>query len=349
MALNASGPIALAGATAGVSIALELSLGTTTAISLNQAAVRTLAGVPSGAIIMPTNFYGKSNGPTVGLFYGGYGSSGDTNLVTRINACGALVGSQTNAGTARESLAGAKVGSNGLFYGGYGSLGNSNLVTRINACGTLVGSETNVGTSRSRLSGALIGTNGVYFGGCTGFSCSSGRVTTKINACGALVGSEVIVPISSEIVYSAAAPVGSYGLYRGIDITNKLNSCGTLVAKYSRVGTGRFGEGASSVGSVVMFYGGLTYYCCCGTTIYTYYNTATRVNACGALVGSETNVGTARGILAGSKVVSNALFYGGATCSVYFNKATRINACGALVGSETTVGTARESLAGASV
>ena len=61
MVLNASGPISLAGATAGVSIAVELGLGTTTAISLNQAAVRTLAGVPSGAIVMPTNFYGKSS------------------------------------------------------------------------------------------------------------------------------------------------------------------------------------------------------------------------------------------------------------------------------------------------
>jgi hypothetical protein len=61
MALNASGPISLAGATAGQSIAVELGLGTTTQISLDQANVRTLAGVPSGAIIMPTNFYGKAN------------------------------------------------------------------------------------------------------------------------------------------------------------------------------------------------------------------------------------------------------------------------------------------------
>ena len=61
MALNSSGPISLAGATAGQSIALELSLGTTTQISLNDTAVRTLAGVASGAISMPTDFWGKSN------------------------------------------------------------------------------------------------------------------------------------------------------------------------------------------------------------------------------------------------------------------------------------------------
>ena len=61
MTLNSSGPISLAGTTAGVSIEIENGGNGTTQISLNDAAVRTLAGVPSGAITMPTNFYGKSN------------------------------------------------------------------------------------------------------------------------------------------------------------------------------------------------------------------------------------------------------------------------------------------------
>jgi hypothetical protein len=61
MPLNTTGPISLAGATAGQSIAVELGLSATGTISLNQTNVRTLAGVASGAIIMPTNFYGKSN------------------------------------------------------------------------------------------------------------------------------------------------------------------------------------------------------------------------------------------------------------------------------------------------
>jgi hypothetical protein len=61
MALNGSGPISLGGSTQGQSIAVELGLSPTAAISLNQTNVRTLAGVASGAIVMPTNFYGKSN------------------------------------------------------------------------------------------------------------------------------------------------------------------------------------------------------------------------------------------------------------------------------------------------
>lgn len=61
MTLNASGPISLAGTTAGQSIEIELGGSGTAQISLNCTSVRTLAGVPSGAITMPTNFYGKAN------------------------------------------------------------------------------------------------------------------------------------------------------------------------------------------------------------------------------------------------------------------------------------------------
>jgi hypothetical protein len=59
--LNASGPISLGGSTAGQSINLELGRSATAQVSLNESAVRTLAGVPSGAIVMPTDFYGKSS------------------------------------------------------------------------------------------------------------------------------------------------------------------------------------------------------------------------------------------------------------------------------------------------
>ena len=61
MTMNSSGPISLAGTTAGQSIEIELSGSGTTQISLNDANVRSLAGVASGAITMPTNFYGKSS------------------------------------------------------------------------------------------------------------------------------------------------------------------------------------------------------------------------------------------------------------------------------------------------
>ena len=60
MTLNASGPISLGGSTAGQSINLELGQSATAQVSMNDTNVRSLAGVASGAIVMPTNFYGKS-------------------------------------------------------------------------------------------------------------------------------------------------------------------------------------------------------------------------------------------------------------------------------------------------
>jgi hypothetical protein len=58
--MNSSGPISLGGATTGQSINLEIGSPATSTVSLNDTIVRTLAGVVSGQIVMPTDFYGKS-------------------------------------------------------------------------------------------------------------------------------------------------------------------------------------------------------------------------------------------------------------------------------------------------
>jgi hypothetical protein len=73
MALCVSGEMSLGGSTTGRSVNLELSRSATAAICMNETDVRTLAGVPSGAISMNC-FYGKSSGPTVlgEVFEGGY-------------------------------------------------------------------------------------------------------------------------------------------------------------------------------------------------------------------------------------------------------------------------------------
>jgi hypothetical protein len=85
MTLNASGPISLAGTTAGQSIEIENGGNGTTQISLNCTAVRSLAGVttPGSTIIMPTNFYGKSNA------YNYTVSSNQTNFCMRAGAISA--------------------------------------------------------------------------------------------------------------------------------------------------------------------------------------------------------------------------------------------------------------------
>lgn len=60
MTLAASGTLSMGGSTPNRSLNLELSQGNSDQISLNDANVRSLAGVPSGAITLATDFYGKS-------------------------------------------------------------------------------------------------------------------------------------------------------------------------------------------------------------------------------------------------------------------------------------------------
>jgi hypothetical protein len=62
MTLNASGPISLGGAITGESTNLEVGNSATTQLAFNDTKVRTLTGTTAGtALIMPTNFYGKTN------------------------------------------------------------------------------------------------------------------------------------------------------------------------------------------------------------------------------------------------------------------------------------------------
>ena len=59
MTLNSTGKISLGGLVTGESVNLELGVAAGTAISM-PGSVRTLTGISSGPITLPTNFYGKS-------------------------------------------------------------------------------------------------------------------------------------------------------------------------------------------------------------------------------------------------------------------------------------------------
>ena len=146
MALNSTGPISLGGSTTGQSIALELSLSATAAISLNDSAVRTLAGVASGAIVMPTNFYGKSNATTLTI------SANTTNYNIFTAA-----GSPTTAKTVILNInSGVTVGGTGGTYAlTVGQFPSGSSIT-INNSGTIVGTG---GGANSGNGGSAINAN----------------------------------------------------------------------------------------------------------------------------------------------------------------------------------------------
>jgi len=81
MALNSSGPIGLGGTAVGRSIELELGMSGTSTISMNDAVVRTLLGVPSGTISLSAA-YGKSNAPIIPPANGGYVGSANFTSTT---------------------------------------------------------------------------------------------------------------------------------------------------------------------------------------------------------------------------------------------------------------------------
>lgn len=90
--MNSSGPISLGGATAGQSIAVENGGSGTATISLNDSAVRTLAGVASGTITMPTNFYGKSNRAAISYTF----ASSTANASLNVSGIGGYVAGKTD-------------------------------------------------------------------------------------------------------------------------------------------------------------------------------------------------------------------------------------------------------------
>jgi len=131
MTMNSSGPISLAGSTAGVSIEVELGGAGTTQISLNCTTVRTLAGVASGAITMPTNFYGKSNFSGNYYLNAAFGSSGNIySVISSITDSSSNFYVYTGGGNGtvtKYDSTGAIVWSSSYGFSGYSFYGGSVL------------------------------------------------------------------------------------------------------------------------------------------------------------------------------------------------------------------------------
>ena len=186
MALNSSGPISLAGTTAGQSIEIENGGNGTTQISLNDAAVRTLAGVPSGAITMPTNFWGKANRVALSYTF----SANTANASLNVTAIGGYIAGKsdititvnsgiylysTSTGTPGLALSGGTSGdtvtlvNNGYIMGQGGAGGSSTG----NAGGTALSLGFNTTVNNTNAS-AYIGGGGGGGGGWTGTSGGGG-------------------------------------------------------------------------------------------------------------------------------------------------------------------------------
>jgi hypothetical protein len=149
MPLVSSGEISIGGSTTDRSINLELGRSATATSSLNESALRTLAGVASGAISL-SSFYGKANASVAisnqsALDYSYAGSGGQGFARYQLNANG--VAYRTNINGTLISISGEWLtsGAASLFdaYATWSGLdGNP---------GGITGSWLNLGTSREWL------------------------------------------------------------------------------------------------------------------------------------------------------------------------------------------------------
>ena len=232
MTMNSSGPISLAGTTAGQSIEIELGGNGSTTISLNDSNVRSLAGVASGAIVMPTNFYGKSsshyfinnystyNAQSIGvyqpqgvfvdssgnMYVGGANKQvSNSGTIVKYDSSGNVVWTYQNSSAPGNGYYGLNVDSSGNVYANYSFYGTVQII-KLNSSGSLQwcytwvasgGTYQNFSTSGANSLGAGDSSGNYYF--VTSYSTNSNLNTTgvgvtKIDNTGTLVWSTRVLP-----------------------------------------------------------------------------------------------------------------------------------------------------------
>jgi hypothetical protein len=267
MALNPSGAISLAGPSAGQSIAVELGVSATATISLNDTNVRTLAQVASGVIVMPTDFYGKSNAPVPtqkAIF--GFGNPvpvAVTSITNLVSSTGVVASDTPGVGTARVRLAAATYGVDKAIFG-YGSatpLGPTSVTNLVSNTGVVSSNTPGVGANKQYLAATGYGNDKAMFG----FGDSTGE-TNSVN----LVSNTGVVASDTPGIGTAryglaAAGYGGdgkaifgYGV-QGADVrlsmTNLVSNTGVVATDTPGVGTARYRLAAAGYGGDKAIFG----------------------------------------------------------------------------------------------
>jgi hypothetical protein len=262
MALNSSGPISLAGTTAGVSIENELGGNGTTQISLNDSSVRTLAGVASGAITMPTNFWGKSNFPG-NYFVNSFTGSVTYNIALTTYARSDSSGNSYLFGQYQSSPFFVKYDSTGAFVTGKYALSgltyfnffhidssgnmyganqlNPLTIIKYNSTGTLQWARylnwSGAGTSGQLISSVVGDSSGnIYIFGAYVLSSVYYTFVTKLDTTGATVWTKVL-SLGSVGIYTAEAGVDASGNLWILSATqNNALTYSTIITKLDSTG-----------------------------------------------------------------------------------------------------------------
>ena len=249
MALNPSGAISLAGPTAGQSIAVELGQSATATISLNDTSVRTLAQVPSGVIVMPTDFWGKSNITGIQRAIFGFGNAlpvSLTNITNLVSNTGVVASNTPGVGTARSLLAAASYGGDKAIFG-YGSPGPARLsMTNLVSNTGVVASDTpGVGTARQALAAAGYGGDKAIFAyGLAVTPTPRPTIANLVSNTGVVAANTSIAGTGREQLaaagYGGDKAIFGFGRTPSLtNITNLVSNTGVVASDTPGVGTAR--------------------------------------------------------------------------------------------------------------
>jgi hypothetical protein len=268
MALNPSGAISLAGPSAGQSIAVELGLSATAAISLNDTVVRTLAQVPSGVIVMPTDFYGKSNFTATQKAIFAYGEQATTslNISNLVSNTGVVASDTPGVGSNVISRGAASYGGDkAIFaYGNNRSPNNpaiQNISNLVSNTGVVASDTPGVGSARNNLAAAGYGSDKAIFGFGT-LPPATTNLTNLVSNTGVVASDTPGVGTNRSSL--AAAGYGSdkaiFGFGLAVapartNLTNLVSNTGVVASDTPGVGSARNSLAAAGYGSDKAIFG----------------------------------------------------------------------------------------------
>jgi hypothetical protein len=373
MALNPSGAISLGGPTSGQSIAVELGLSPTASISLNQTDVRTLAGVPSGAIVMPTDFWGKSNvtGTQKAIFaFGTVLASPFYTGVTNLVSSAGVVASDTPAvfGTPRQNSTGASYGGDKAIVG-FGRLPPAGTITAtthlVSNAGVVASSTPGAPgvTARQFLAAAGYGGDKAIFGfGTAAPPLGISNITNLVSNTGVVAANTPGAPgVSARNNLAAAGYGGDKAIFAfstgftppaPATITNAKNlvsNTGVVAADAPGVGTARNQLAAASYGGdkAIFGFGRLP-------SPFAATSITNLVSNTGVVASDTPGVGTARANLAAAGYGGDKAIFGfgflpppAAPPAIYTAVTNLVSNAGVVASDTPGVGTARSSLAAA--
>ena len=320
MALNPSGAISLAGPSAGQSIAVELGQSATAIISLNDTNVRTLAGVASGVIVMPTDFWGKSASTATQKAIFGFGripsasppSARNQNITNLVSSTGVVASNTPGVGTARNNLSATTYGGDkAMFaYGSTFSVPSVNIVNLVSNTGVVASDTSTSGTAYSNRSATGYGSDKAIFafGSTPGLSPGYTSNTNLVSNTGVVASDtpNAIAGRNSTVAarygndkaiigfgYLAAPPTG--GFVTVVSTTNLVSNTGVVASDTPGVGIVRNDTSAAGYGGDKAIFG-------FGTTgqppATSTTSTTALVSNTGVVASDTPGVGTARVLLA---------------------------------------------------